>query len=291
MKIVNFVLLMLVGFLFNSCSREEVMEIPEITNKETILKLQESGVRGIPFPEGSQAIRVASEVDIMKIVLPKEVYFVVKNEEGKVFKISEIGVRCRCSLGSGCSPISAMGQYFCLMNDGCKVCSSKPVTEVTPNSGKFDENVTIVGVMDERRGLAVFSDKKGLFSTNESAKQYGITEDFFECKEVKSALEDFYNAVYGNNIPDFIKNNTGKLPKGHVYIKIDLFGNNILLPTPKYDKDGYEMFSDVEEIDGDIGEIEGTLCRCYKGKGCTLGSKFGAKYCDAGKCSDCALKN
>lgn len=285
MKKLELIVILFIILLMNSCNRNGEIEVREITDKQKIEELQKSGVKGIPFPEGSKVLKLSSNEDnTTKIILPEDVYFVVKNEKGDVFRISEMGVRCTCSRGSGCSPVSVKGSFYCVMNDGCKTCSSSSFLIKEMGLG---QKLQIVGMMDENKGIVPFAKEKTLFHTTESVHQYGITEDFFKCKEVKKSLEEIYSFIYSDKIPDFITNNSSQIPSGYVYTKIDFYGNNILVPVPKNDIDANSVFYSLKDLEDNIGEIS---CTCYKGKGCKSGSMFGAKYCDAGSCTDCAMK-
>lgn len=291
MKELKLIVAMFIILLMNSCNRNGEIEVSEITDKQKIEELQKSGVKGIPFPEGSKVLKISSSGnDITKIVLPEDVYFVVKNKQGNVFRISEMGVRCTCSRGSGCSPVKYDGSYYCLMNAGCKVCSSRSsvIDDLVPVDDVLGESIEIVGVMDVNKGVTQFSSKKGLLKVTKSNHQYGITEDFFKCEEVKKELELLYSFIYSDKIPDFIVNNSSKIPNGYVYTKVNFYGNNILIPIPKEDIDDNTISYSSHDLEDEIGEK--VSCTCYKGNGCKLGSLFGAKFCDAGSCTDCAMK-
>lgn len=275
-----FTVFVVVLFL-QSCNREQMIDVPEITSQQQIEKLKISGAKGVPFPKGSKVTKLSD--GLVKITLPKDVYFVVKNEEGEVFRVQELGMRCSCSQGSGCSPVKAFGNYYCVMS-GCRECSSKLST--FRNKSKNEEFIQIVGVMDEEKAFGLISKEKGLFSITEkeSGMQYGITRDFFECKEVKDALDEVYNDLFQNKVPDFIKNSSGEIPPDYVYAKSCFLGNNILLLLHK-DMVGENSIIYSKDIDG------GAICKCYRGKGCKADKKYMALFCDAGNCSDCAMLN
>lgn len=289
MKELKLIVILFIILLMNSCNRNGEIEIPKITDKQKIEELKKSGVKGIPFPEGSKVIKLSSNgSDITKIVLPEDVYFVVKNNKGEVFRISEMGIRCICTRGVGCSPVKALGDYYCVMQDGCRACSSRPALLV--DGILLGEEVEVVGVMNENRGIAPFAKKKDLFHISESSHQYGITEDFFKCKEVKKGLEEIYSFIYSDKIPDFIINNFSQIPSDYAYTKIDFYGNNILIPVPKKDiRENDDIFYYLSDLEGNNIKAS-PVCTCYKGNGCKLSSMFGAKYCDAGSCTDCAMK-
>lgn len=279
-------LIVCIGFLLSSCHRDQVIDVPEITDEAEIIQLKNSSIKGIPFPEGSVATQLASK-DIIKILLPDEMYFVVKNEKGEVFRVEELGVRCTCSKGSGCSPVRYDGEYYCVMDSDCKTCSSKSIAFFELAEGKkSQQEVTIVGVMNEIRGVAAFSKTKGVFTITKGTKQYGITEDFFKCREVMEELNNMYTFIYRKNVPAFILNNSADVPANYVYIKMDFFGNNILVPVPREQVEEEILAANFEIEDG--GKV---TCSCLRGSGCKSKSFLGVKYCDAGNCSDCALKD
>lgn len=148
-----------------------------------------------------------------------------------------------------------------------------------------NEVIEIIGLMDERKPVKLFANVSGKFTTNVSKHQYGISEDFFKCKEVRNEIANLYKVIYGENIPDFIKNNSFNIPTNYTYTKVDFFGNEILVPIPK----NSSIINDLNLKIVDPGDGGGVSCKCYKGSGCVLKSMLGTKYCDAGNCSDCAL--
>ena len=278
MKTINFILYVFIGFLLCSCSRNEEINVKELTDQAKIAKIQQSGIKGIPFPLDSKA--VDTEVhDVIKISLPEDVFFVVKDSKGEVYRLPEAGVRCTCTQGTGCSPVKYDGDYYCVMNENCSVCSMK-TTRIGSN-----EVIEIIGLMDERKPVKLFANVSGKFTTNVSKHQYGISEDFFKCKEVRNEIANLYKVIYGENIPDFIKNNSFNIPTNYTYTKVDFFGNEILVPIPKTSS----IINDLNLKIVDPGDRGGVSCKCYKGSGCVLKSMLGTKYCDAENCSDCAL--
>ncbi len=278
MKTIKFLIFIFFGLLLSFCSKKnEEINVKELTDQAKIATIQESGIKGIPFPTGSKAIET-DIYDVIKISLPEDVFFVVKDSKEKVYRLSEAGVRCTCTQGEGCSPVKYGGDYYCVMNKNCNVCSMK-----TTRIG-INENIQIIGVMDERKPVKLFSSKNGMFTTNTEVHQYGISEDFFKCKEVQTEINNIYTVFYGKDAPAFIKNNNFEIPKDYTYTKVNFFGNNILIPIPK----NSSIINDfnLKLVDP---ESAGASCKCYNGSGCVLKSMLGTKYCDAGNCSDCAL--
>ncbi|QHN64935.1 hypothetical protein [Bergeyella cardium] len=289
MKALKFFILVSIGLVLSSCSMEDEINVQEITSKNVIAEIKATGAKGIPFPEGSKATTLGSK-DFVKITLPEDVYYVIKDEEGNVSRVSTLGIRCKCLKGAGCSPGTYDGRYFCTAELGaCSLCEVHAGLIESLSAKGEQKEVQIVGVMDEREDKFGAYAKRGGFGQIEREKeptiQYGITEDFFKCKEVHEALMELYSAVYRTHydeeIPDFIKSNSDTIPSDHVYIRASLFGNTVFLPTPKElaIEAGLEMVDDISKIH----------CTCSQGTGCTKDRVYVVVFCNAGNCSDCTM--
>jgi hypothetical protein len=269
--------LLLITILFNSCSRTEEIEIKELTDAKKIAYIEESGIMGVPFPEQSKAIKIQD--DISEITLPDDVYFVAKitsgEKAGQVIKATSAKVTCTCSKGTGCSPVLHKGSYYCVMNSGCTVCS------MSTSSSKTGESLQIVGVIDERTPVAFYAKKEGKFTITENTNhKYPFNEDFFKNDFVKKEIDNIFDLIYGENIPNFIRSNSTKIPENYVYAKVNFFGNDLVIPIPK---------NSTTIKDLDLTLFNKVSCSCGKGKGCTLKSIFGTSYCEAGNCTVCSL--
>lgn len=315
MKIFNLITFIFAIVFLQSCNRNEEISVQKITDTEKIQTIINSGIKGIPFPEGSTAYKLANNQT--KITLPEDVYFVVKNQKGEVFRVRELGVRCTCSKGSGCSPANVKGQFFCVMNEDCKTCSSSPAVIGGKDNTEVDMNqrVEIVGVMNENKELGSFGKEKGLLTITDGGIQYGITEDFFKCKEVQDYLIKTIIATHSlitksdyKQTEKDVQMDKAYLQKHKagieslynevIYVKTNFFGNNVLFPYPKKLMEKWEdpnlITFTAREVDEDLGN---SACTCQKGEGCTLRSAWvplpgvgSIKYCDAGGCTICTLK-
>lgn len=280
MKTISLIFIIFFGLLLNSCSRNEEINVIELTDQAQIDNLQNSGVRGIPFPKNSKAIKVKDGVT--DIILPDDVFFIAKitsgENSGQVINTSVARVTCSCTKGSGCSPVVNNGNYYCVMNSGCSACS------MTTSTNKNNEAFQIVGIIDTRNPVKFIAKKESRFTVKESDihTTYFISEDFFKNDYVKNEINNFYKFIYGENIPDFIKTNSNKIPDGYGYIKANFFGNEIMFPIEK--KNAY-----IDGIALDFTLANKVSCSCSKGSGCKLGSILGTKYCEAGGCTVCTL--
>lgn len=279
MKLIIFLLIMFFGLLLNSCSRNDDIQVKELTDKTQIENLQKSGIIGIPFPEHSRATKVGS--DVTDITLPEDVFFIAKitsgENSGQVIKTSVARVTCNCTKGAGCSPVVHQGNYYCVMNGGCSVCS------MTTSPNKGNATLQIVGIIDTRNPVKFYAEKESTFTTKKSYEPtYHMSEDFFRNEYVINEINNFYKLVYGDHIPDFIKTNSNQIPEGYGYVKANFLGNEIMFPIEK--KNAF-----INGIPLDFTLANRVSCNCTRGTGCKLGSILGVKYCDAGACTICTL--
>ncbi|WP_234111724.1 hypothetical protein [Chryseobacterium sp. R2A-55] len=280
MKAISFIFILFFGLLLSSCTRNEEINVKELTDQVQIDNLQKSGIRGIPFPKSSKAMRVKD--DVTDIILPDDVFFIAKilsgENAGQVINTSVARVTCSCTKGSGCSPVVYSGNYYCVMNSGCTSCS------MSTSANKNNESLQIVGIIDTRNPVKFFAKQESRFTVKEVSvpNQYFISEDFFKNEYVKNEINNIYKFIYGENIPEFIKTNSNEIPDGYGYVKANFFGNEIMFPIEKKN-----AFMDGIALDFTLASK--VSCNCSKGSGCKLGSILGTKYCDAGGCTVCTL--
>ena len=147
MKALKFFILVSIGLVLSSCSMEDEINVQEITSKNVIAEIKATGAKGIPFPEGSKATTLGSK-DFVKITLPEDVYYVIKDEEGNVSRVSTLGIRCKCLKGAGCSPGTYDGRYFCTAELGaCSLCEVHAGLIESLSAKGEQKEVQIVGVM------------------------------------------------------------------------------------------------------------------------------------------------
>ncbi|WP_396178242.1 hypothetical protein [Flavobacterium sp.] len=282
----NLVFAMSVSLLFISCSNDETEVAVETLNAQKdankIAEILNSGAQGIPFPEGSKVFKISE--DEFEIRLPEDVFFLVSvlesnnNKSNISLEIADISVTCTCSKGKGCSPVKVKGEYYCVMNRGCSTCSMSVST-----TGK-KQNITILGIIDYSAGVSFISEVKSpLTSPQDKIISKTSSEQFLNKPEVKKALLEFYSVIYDNKIPNFILENQDA-PQGYSYSKVNLFGNEIMIPVKSNSISKSLRIASIEEASA-------VSCTCAKGKGsgCVKKSFMGAKYCDAGSCTVCTL--
>lgn len=270
--------------LFFSCKKEErltVRELDEVQDQKLIQFILESGDEGIPFPDGAEAYETSEHQVIIK--LPKGLKFAMADPRTN-FIIDDggdesAGVTCTCSSGTGCSPVKFRKKYYCVMADGCSVCS-KTVTA----SNKTPVN--IIGLLNEERPVtfAVKTKVEGLegeFTSPLSMSIGSPGNTLFEAKQTRKDLTDLYKLIYDDSVPDFIANNTGQLPPGYSYVAVNLYGYLVGIPIPNSNVKPYHVV------------FAGETCKCNDagGSGCTKKSYLGAVYCEAGNCKSCSLKD
>lgn len=267
-----------------SCQKEELVDVRELDPKldARFISLIEEMGNGIPFPDGSTATRLPD--GSMKLTLPEGFRYLFSDsktnmliEEGG----GELGVTCTCTSGTGCSPVKFKNKYYCIVEDDCKVCV-KSASLLNGNS------VNIRGIYKPEAGITMISTKKqngffGLFTSLKSDVIGTPTPTFFELPEVKKQVFELYHFIYGKEIPPFILNNVETLPKGYVYIAINIMGNEAALPFPT------EKLGSGEYIIATDGGDVSCKCNDTKPSGCSLNSVWGVKYCSAGSCHSCSL--
>ena len=283
-------MMFMLPLFFLSCDKESneiIVEELDPSNdvQASILEIiDQTGDKGIPFPEGAKAFDNGDGSVTIKLF---EGYKFVLLEEGTskmLPPVEEVGVTCTCNKGSGgCSPVKAKGSYYCVMNDNCSNC--------TKSTSSANRAVKIIGVYNPEMAISFISktnDVKGLKSalyTQQEAVYGNFFPELLELEEVKSSLLELYNAIYSDNIPEFVLNNSNKIPKGYSYVKVNIYGNEAVIPVPNEYVDENMSALPPEE------EVGGVSCKCNKGKGCKLDSMLGVKYCNAGNCTSCTLKD
>lgn len=293
MKNLKFIFLRLVVFfafpLFFSCNKESneiaVEELdPNNDIQASILEIiNQTGDKGIPFPEGSKAFE--NKDGSVTIKLPEGYQFILSEESTSRMlpPEDEVGVTCTCNQGSGgCSPVKAKGSYYCVMNDNCSNCSK--------SVSKANKTVNILGVYKPEEGISFISNNEveGLKSSLYTSKEdvYGnFFPELLSIEEVKKSLLELYTIVYSDKIPEFILTNSNRIPKGYSYVKVNIYGNEAVIPVPNDYVDESMRALPPED------EVGGVSCTCNKGKGCKLSSMLGVKYCDAGSCTSCTLND
>lgn len=300
MKKLNLFIFIIPIFTLFSCESNEEIEPQNLTDKEIINLIEANNLKGTPFPEGSKIIKT-NDPSTSIIKLPEDVFYVIEDTNGETTLASETSLTCKCTQGTGCSPLIYKGDSFCVMNSGCKVCSqSNGYTDEISPEGKGTlkksliqkQNINIVGVLDKRKGVTILGNNDNMFITKKlETNSYTISSSFFNNKEVKEELKNLYELIYNGNIPQFIINNE-VTPSDYGYASVNFYGNYIKIPIPKnYNKimnKGVES-TNSNPVDEIFVEDGGGTCKCTQGSGCVYKSMLGAKYCDAGNCKTCTL--
>ena len=275
--------------LFTSCKKEQqiqVRELDEIADAKIIQSIQQTGDDGIPFPDGSVAVKLTD--GRTKIVLPEGYRFLMVDPETAMLiddgGEEEVGVTCTCTNSTGCSPVKYKSKYYCVMGENCSTCTKS-------TSSISGESVEIAGVYKENDGITVLSKtpETGLKAELTSTKNELVgnaTSALFQIPRVKQDLLDLYKFIYGKEIPSFILNNEKQIPKGYKYVAINVYGNEAAIPVPTSQVDESEYVVD----DGEDGA---TTCKCNDTRptGCKKSSFLGAVFCDAGGCHSCSLND
>ncbi|RTY74578.1 hypothetical protein [Flavobacterium sp. LS1R10] len=282
----NLVIIMALSILFIGCSNEEneikVETLDSSKDAKRIADIINSGTEGIPFPEGSKVFKKSE--DNFEIRLPKDFYFLISELDSNgnsshraIAEISDVSVTCSCTKGSGCSPVKAQGEYYCVMNSGCTTCTTSTARIGTK------QNIKILGIIDYNMGVSFVSESKSLLTSSKNKIiSKSISEHFLNKTEVKKALLEFYSVIYDKNIPSFITENKNP-PAGYSFSKVNLFGNEIMVPVKS---NSFSTELGISEIDD-----AAVTCSCSSGSGCVKKSFMGAKYCDAGSCTKCTLND
>lgn len=273
-------------FTLISCNEDEYLQVPELENKELLRIIEESGNKGLPFPEGTKVEKKDDET--FTLTLPKGfkyAYYSIASD-GKISPYLEFtdtaNVTCSCTNGTGCSPVKVKGEYYCVMNSDCKSCNLS--TSKILNKSKTE--IKIVGLINESIGISFISDEKSYLTTSEDLiHSYSISSELIESDFIKKSLMELYSTLYEDKIPPFILRNE-EAPSEFVYVKSNLFGNLILLPFPKEEVKTANLRLEFFDSNAEVS------CSCLSGsKGCTKKGMLGAKYCDAGDCRTCKLSD
>lgn len=285
-----FSLLLLLGLLY-SCKKQDrvqIRELNEVADAKLIQSIEQSGEDGIPFPDGSTAVSLPD--GRIKIILPEGYKFLLLNPEtlelveGTDEGEEEAGITCTCTSGTGCSPVKYKRKYYCVMGETCATCT-KSTTRVS------GEPVILAGVYNTNSGITVLSKTKaeglkGELTSLKSELLGNASSALFKVKGVRQELLDLYTFIYGKDIPDFILNNSGKIPAGYQYIAISIYGNEAAIPVP---------LAQITESEYVVSNPEdgGATCKCNDTtpKGCKKDSFLGAVFCDAGGCRSCTLND
>jgi len=271
---------------FTSCTNDDreikVETLDANKDAKRIADIINSGTKGIPFPEGSKVFK--NSEDKFEIHLPEDVFFIMSELDSngnvnhrRTLEISDVSVTCLCTKGSGCSPVKAQGEYYCVMNSGCTTCTMSTARVGT------NQNIKILGIIDYNMGVSFVSETKSLLTSSKSKIiSKSISEQFLNKTEVKKALLEFYSVIYDKNIPSFITENKNP-PTGYSFSKVNLFGNEIMVPVKS---NSFSRELGITEIDDTA-----FTCSCSSGSGCVKKSFMGAKYCDAGSCKKCTLND
>lgn len=280
------VLVISIATFFTSCTNDDreitVETLDANKDAKRIADIVNSGTEGIPFPEGSKVFK--NSEDKFEIHLPKDVFFIVSELDAngninhrRVLEISDVSVTCSCTKGTGCSPVKAQGEYYCVMNSGCTTCTMSTARVGTK------QNIKILGIIDYNMGVSFVSENKSLLTSSKNKIiSKSISEHFLSKPEVKQALLEFYSVIYDKKVPTFITENKDA-PSGYSFSKVNLFGNEIMVPV-KSNSISREL--GISEIDD-----AAVTCSCKSGSGCVKKSFMGAKYCDAGSCTKCTLND
>jgi hypothetical protein len=276
---------------FLSCAKQSLVEVKELdpaSDAALIAGIEKGNDPGIPFPDGARVYHEAGK-DKMRIVLPEGYAWLMTDiitdewlepaDEGAGDDAA--GVTCNCTSGSGCSPVKFKKKYYCVLGDGCNVCTRT----TTRASG---EPVKIAGIYNTSLGITLLTRtaaeglKAAVTSTRETIVG-NAAPALFRVKGVKETLMQLYHFIYEDNIPDFIISNTGRIPPGYVYAAINIYGNLAAIPIPQAMAD-----RDFYLADADGGSA---TCRCNDANpgGCKKDSFLGAVFCDAGNCKSCSL--
>lgn len=301
-KLLKIVLGLFLTLTFFACSGDDtsVRELNEVTDADIIRSIHENGQKGIPFPEGSTVQK--TNVDNFTISLPYGYFYVVKDiNSSKSLSpqtqfLSALSVTCKCTKGSGCSPVKYEDDYYCVMNSGCQSCTMS----TTKSSKSNGSEVEILGLINKNVGITLISDqeipkyKKGdlinheNFIKNKEVIHGNAFAELFEIKEVKK---------YFTKLGEDYKEN---MIKPNSYAFLNVFGNLMLVPylSNSVNFEINDVKYEAKSIQAATLELAAAKvsCSCSQGSGCTK-KKYSvpfvgtAYYCDAGNCTECTLND
>lgn len=283
--------LFFVSVLLMSCE-ESALQVQTTPSLQAPVPIEE---KGVPLHPNTVVEEVSDSRSIL--TLPEGVYYVTSDEtKAQPDLDGTLGVTCTCTEGSGCNPSKYKGKYSCTMTDGCSACTKE--TDAITHGGKSNGKtkiVTVHGLVDFNAGITWVTpaysgtDQKDMFLSLEEESFGNAFPELFEVAKVKAGLKRFLNEFYDNEIPDFLLDNSQDVPEGYSYVLMNIYGNLGALPFPSHLLEGKRVGPGAY-----IGYDDKVTCECLSGSsGCTYDTAgMGqVKYCDAGDCTSCKLKD
>ena len=278
-----------------SCNNKENVALRELSNNdyEMIDKILESGDEGIPLPEGSIVRKDANKT--YTITLPQGYTYVVrKYGERSITEEQIIGVKCECTEGSDCSPISFDGSFYCIVNNGCYVCQK---TLLMSNNRGTNQEVELLGLINRNAGITLVCEESVPVT-----KDFIINaSDLIRGKEVihANAFEELFEIEDIREMCKIIgeaKEESGLEPNVLAYV--NFYGN--VAAVPMYIEEGKCMYQDGDKeyfamtVPGAPDKKPECHCEDNSRGGCELKTAtipfLGTGYlCKSDGCKSCSL--
>lgn len=144
---------------------------------------------GIEIPPNSNVNYVGDE---LMIELPIGNEYVGTASSGAIIRIGVLGVRCKCTDGSGCTANKTTDknekvEFTCIIQKDCKTCE-KPETSF---SGGHEEIVKIVGLVNYNLGIGFLTDMNvtDQNSTIIDVSQYFTNQDLVKRHDFEELFE------------------------------------------------------------------------------------------------------
>ncbi|MBD2704108.1 hypothetical protein IC229_25910 [Spirosoma sp. BT702] len=242
----------------------------------------------LTLPKGTVIQKIENDPHSLLFTLP--INYRLTGSGARVAETALTGgkVTCKCTQGSGCSPLVSTIQKTtigCLMNDQCGACTNMTSARI----GSEDVEIQNSQVIDFSKDIHFVTEKSGLSGLK------CITSEILDVKEVQEGLRKFVTAYQGKNTEQLYKaNSIEEMPENYEFVVVSAYGRVVLVPV---DKTLAYFLTNSATNDGFVSRarVAAESCKCNSGtSGCVKGSKsvpFLGKvvYCEAGKCTNCSL--
>ena len=283
-------------FSLYSCENRTSMGFNNGLNSDLEIESREDKLcsTGHVIPEGSNTYIKDGE---LIIELPQGYEYVGYTDSGILISTGVLGVRCKCTKGSDCTPAKHTEgkkiEYNCIMGEKCKSCDKIE----TSKSAKYpDVEFEVAGLVNYNVGVTFITDE--IVNQNDSfvlnsfvnmtAIHGNVFEEIFDLPEFNTSTEGFSTWFQDDNYES---------SESYDRYYFNIFGNICVATMPK----GYEIqYNGVTYrplIYGGDGVPPAKVdCICHEGKSCEykkqrIPFKGTFEWCDAEDCKDCELRD
>lgn len=279
------------------CKKAPEIEVRSLSPEKDAALIEdlESLHVGVPFPEGSNAIRNGDGAYTLK--LPAGYYYIISDKDGQGWREAPvIGIECKCTSGKGCDAVEFHGKFACVMEESCSCCESRLITE--NERGEVVE-VRLLGMVNKNVEFTLISESPVPSETDifpawivGAEKIHGNAfDELFEMEEVKSYFQMLSNLNSEYNLKP------NKLAYFNIWGNVALVPCALPIDEPIYGTMVNGVFQEFYPMTEDLNSAPNNIrCNCNSDfEGCEDASVItpvGTVYfCRAKDCSSCSLIN